>query len=197
VEKGQYDLGLQVYRAALAIYEKVGAQAELVEALHDSARLHLLLGDSASAERDFRRALEMARTIGLGRGITRNLISLGDVEFRRKQPDAAVALYEQARQRAAAASEQHALALSLLRLARVNRSQQRVALASAETDQSLVIAREIGAPGLEAEALRSGIGELSGGGKCPSPDRRPGSPLADPVRSRAADSASLGSALRQ
>ena len=97
----------------------------------------------------------MARSIGLDRGITLNLISLGDMEFRRKRPDAAVALYEQARQRAAAAEVQHALALSLLRLARVNRSQQRVALASAETDQSLVIAREIGAPGLEAEALYS------------------------------------------
>jgi CHAT domain-containing protein/Tfp pilus assembly protein PilF len=155
VERGQYDLGLQDYRAALAIYEKIGAQAELIEALHDSGRLHLLLGDSASAERDFKRALDMARSIGLERGITLNLISLGDVEFRRERPDAAVALYEQARQRAAAARVHHALARSLLRLARVNRSQQRLALALAETDQSLVIAREIGAPDLEAEALYS------------------------------------------
>ena len=155
VQKGQYDLGLQDYRAALAIYEKIGAQAELVEALHDSGQLHLLLGDSASAERDFKRALDMARSIGLDRGITVNLISLGDVEFRRKRPDAAIALYEQARQRAAVAKVQHALALSLLRLARVHRSLQRVALASSETDQSLVIAREIGAPSLEAEALYS------------------------------------------
>ena len=85
VEKGRYDLGLQNYRAALAIYEKVGAQAELLEALHDSGRLHLLLGDSASAERDFRRALDMARSIGLDRGITLNLIALGDLEFRRKR----------------------------------------------------------------------------------------------------------------
>jgi CHAT domain-containing protein/tetratricopeptide (TPR) repeat protein len=155
VEKGRYDLGLQNYRAALAIYEKVGAQAELLEALHDSARLHLLLGDSASAERDFKRALGMAQSIGLDRGITLNLISLGDIEYRRKRPDAAVALYEQARQRAATTRAQHSLALSLLRLARVHRSQQQVAVASAETDESLAIARKIGAPGLEAEALYS------------------------------------------
>jgi CHAT domain-containing protein/tetratricopeptide (TPR) repeat protein len=155
VQTGQYDLGLQDYRAALAIYEEIGARAEFLEALHDYGRLHLLLGDSASAERDFKRALDIARSIGLERGITLNLISLGDVEFRRKRPDAAIALYEQARQRAAVAKVQHALALSLLRLARVNRSQQRVVLASAATDQSLVIARAIGAPGLEAEALYS------------------------------------------
>jgi CHAT domain-containing protein/tetratricopeptide (TPR) repeat protein len=155
VEKGRYDLGLRNYRAALATYEKVGAQAEFLEALHDSARLHLLLGDSASAESDLKRALGMARSIGLDRGITLNLISLGDLEFRRQRPEAAIALYEEARQRAAAAGVQQALAQSLLRLARVNRSQQRVAPASAQTDESLAIARKIGAPGLEAEALYS------------------------------------------
>jgi CHAT domain-containing protein/Tfp pilus assembly protein PilF len=155
VERGQYPLGLLNHRAALAIYEKIGAQAELLEALLDFGELHLLLGDSASAERDFRRALGVARSIGLDRGITMSLISLGDVEFRRKRPDAAVALYDQARQRAAAARVQHALALSLLRLARVNRSQQQFVLASEETDQSLAIARDIGAPGLAAEALYS------------------------------------------
>lgn len=155
VDGGQYDLGLLNYRAALAIYEEIGARSELLEALHDYGRLHLLLGDAASAERDFNRALDMARSIGLERGITQNLVALGDLEFRRKRTDAAVALYEQARQRAAAARVQHALATSLLRLARVNRSQQRTTLAAAETEESLAIAREIGAPELEAEALYS------------------------------------------
>jgi CHAT domain-containing protein len=155
VQKGQYDLGLQNYRTALAMYRRIGAQAELIEALHDSGQLYLLLGDSASAERDFMRALGMARSIGLDRGITVNLVALGDLEFRRKRPDAAVAFYEQARQRAAVAKARHALAASLLRLARVHRSQQQVAVATAETDQSLVISREVGAAGLEAEALYS------------------------------------------
>jgi CHAT domain-containing protein/Tfp pilus assembly protein PilF len=155
VQKGQYDLGLQDYRAALAVYEEIGAQAELLEALHDSGQLHLLLGDSTSAEHDFRRALEMARSIGVDRGITMNLVSLGDVEFRRARPDVAIALYEQAGQRAATVKARHVRALVLLRLARVNRAQKRLALATTETDQSLVIAREIGAPDLEAEALYS------------------------------------------
>jgi len=155
VERGQYPRGLLNHRAALAVYERIGAQAELLEALHDFGELHLLLGDSASAERDFKRSLGVARSIGLERGITMNLISLGDVEFRRKRPDAAIALYEQARQRATGSKVRHALALSQLRLARVHRSQQQFVLASGETDQSLGIAREIGAPGLEAEALYS------------------------------------------
>jgi tetratricopeptide (TPR) repeat protein len=98
VEKGDYHLGLLNYRAALAVYEKIGAPAELLEALHGSGQLHLLLGDTASAERDFKRALEMARSIGLERGITLNLIALGDLELRRKRPDAAAALYDQAPQ---------------------------------------------------------------------------------------------------
>jgi CHAT domain-containing protein/tetratricopeptide (TPR) repeat protein len=155
VQKGFYDLALQNYRAALAVYDKIGAKAEFLEALHDSGELHLLLGDAASAERDFKSSLAMARSIGLDRGITLNLISLGDVEFRRKRPDAAVSLYDQARQRAAASKVQHVLVLSLLRLARVHRSQQQFVPALAETDQSLVVARAIGAPGLEAEALYS------------------------------------------
>src|SRR5512137_1623108 len=82
VQQGQYDTGLQLYRTALAIYPQVDAQAELAEALHDYGELHLLLGDSASAERDFQRALEMARSIGLDRGVTQNLLALGDVQFR-------------------------------------------------------------------------------------------------------------------
>jgi CHAT domain-containing protein/tetratricopeptide (TPR) repeat protein len=155
VQQGQYDLALQDYRSALAIYEQVGAQAEFLEALHDYGQLHLLLGDSASAERDFKRALGMARKIGLERGITLNLVALGDVEYRRQRPDAAVALYEQARQRAAVTGVQHALAVSLLRLARVNRAQQKATLASTQTEQALAIARDIGAAGLEAEALFS------------------------------------------
>ena len=52
IQKGRYDLGLEHHRTALAIYEEVGAQAELLEALHDMGRLHLLLGDADSAERD-------------------------------------------------------------------------------------------------------------------------------------------------
>ena len=155
VEKGRYDLGLQNYRDALVIYERVGARAELVAALHGFGQLHLLLGDSSSAERDFRRALELAQSIGHDRGVTMSFIWLGDIEFRRGQTEPAAALYQQARQRAATADMKHVLALSLLRLARVDRSLQRLAPAIAETDQALALSREIGASSLEAEALYS------------------------------------------
>jgi len=155
VEKGHYDLGLQDYRTALAVYEKVGAQAELVEALLGFGQLHLLLGDPGSAERDFNRAIGIARTIGLERGVTTSLLWLGDIEYRRDRPDAALALYEQARERAEAARMQHWLALVLLRLARVNRSLGALAEASAQTVAALAAARDIGAPRLDAEALFS------------------------------------------
>ena len=81
--------GSSHHRASLTIYEDVGAQAELLEALHDMGRLHLLLGDPDSAERDFTRALELAREIGLSRGITQNLIALGDLQFRAEDLEAA------------------------------------------------------------------------------------------------------------
>ena len=155
IQKGEYGPGLRSYRATLAIYEKLGAQAEYVEALHDTGELHLLLGDSESAEGYFKHALGLAQSVGLDRGITLNLISLGDLEFRRRNPDAALSLYEQARRRSATSGEQHVLALSLLRLARVHRSQQLPAPAAAETNQALGIAREFGARALEAEALYS------------------------------------------
>jgi len=155
VDKGRYDLGLESYRAALAVYEDIDVPAELLETLRDSGQLHLLLGDAASAEHDFRRALDMARSIGLERGITINLISLGDLEFRRKRMDAALALYEEARERATGAGIEHALAMSLLRLARVNRSGQRLEPARRQTEEGLGIARRLGARSLEADALYS------------------------------------------
>ena len=164
VEKGDYDLGLRNYRTALAVYEEIGARAELVEALQGYGQAHLLLGDPASAERDFSRAMEIARTIGLERGITQSLLWLGDIEYRRHRPDAALALYEQARQRAAAAKTRHVLVLSLLRLARVQRSLGELPGASARTDEALAEAREMGASRLEAEALysRAEIARLAG-----------------------------------
>jgi CHAT domain-containing protein/Tfp pilus assembly protein PilF len=155
VQQGRYDLGLLNYRAALEVYEAIDAQAEVLEALHHSGQLHLLLGDSTSAERDFKRALEMARSIGLARGITLNLVSLGDVEARRDRPDAAAEHYEQARQRAAAEGARHVLAQALLRLAGVHRGQRQLERAMTETTEALAIAREIGATDLEAEALYS------------------------------------------
>ena len=47
--KGQYDLGLEIHRAALATYEQINARSLLAQSLHDMGRLHLDLGDALSA----------------------------------------------------------------------------------------------------------------------------------------------------
>jgi CHAT domain-containing protein len=157
VHKGRYDAGLEAYRAALVIYETLGAKAELAEGVHDLGRLYLRLGDPDSAERSFRRALELSRSIGLARGVTTNQLALGDLELRRQRLDRAAAHYEQARLRAATgAGERHVQADSLLRLALVHRRQTQLAQSSAEVTQALVIAREIEARPVEAEALFAG-----------------------------------------
>ena len=43
IRQGHYDRGLASHRAALAVYEDLGAQPELAEALHDTGDLYLLL----------------------------------------------------------------------------------------------------------------------------------------------------------
>ncbi|HET7204631.1 MAG TPA: CHAT domain-containing protein [Steroidobacteraceae bacterium] len=153
IQQGRYDQGLASHRAALAIYEEIGAQAELQETLHDTGRLHFLLGDPDSAERHLTRALELARATGLSRGITLNLIALGELQFRRRQFDLAAARYMEARGRASESGEKHLLALSLLRLGLVRREKEQLPQALADVEQALSIARDIGARPLEAEAL--------------------------------------------
>jgi hypothetical protein len=55
--------------------------------------LAVRLGDTASAEKDFRRAIEISEAIKHPRGVTINLIALGDLEWRRKRfPEAACTL---------------------------------------------------------------------------------------------------------
>ena len=159
IQKGQYDRGLEAHRAALSVYEQVGAKPELAEALHDAGKLHLLLGDPDSAERYFTRALDLSRKAGLSRGVTQNLIALGDLKFRRKSLDAAAGLYQQAQKRTAATGERQLQAISLLRLSQVHREQQRAALATTEATQALAIARDIESRPLQAEALFA-LGEL-------------------------------------
>ncbi len=155
IREGRYDRGLESHRAALAVYENLGAQPELAEALHDTGDLYLLLGDPESAEQAFTRALALAREVGLARGITLNLIALGDLQFRRKNFDGAAELYRQAGERSATSGERQLQAQSLLRLARVHREQLKLPQAAAEAEQALTIARDTGAHPTEAEALLS------------------------------------------
>ena len=153
VHQGLYDRGLENHRAALVVYEQIGAQAELAEALYDTGELYLLLGDPDSAGQYFTRALELSRATRLSRGITLNLTALGDLEFRRKSFDGAAGFYQQARQRSATSGERQLQAQSLLRLAQVHREQLKLPQAASEAEQALAIARETGARPMEAEAL--------------------------------------------
>ena len=52
-------------------------------------QLYFLLGDLDSAEQNFARALAVAESIGLARGVTSNFIALGDLQFRQGHHDAA------------------------------------------------------------------------------------------------------------
>lgn len=153
IQKGAYDQGLELHKAALAVYEEVEAQAEAVEALHDMGQLYFLLGDLDSAEQNFERALAVANSIGLARGITSNLIALGDLQFRREQFAAARESYEKASSRASESGEKYLLAAATLRLALVHREEERYDEAANASQRALKAAREMRSPGLEAEAL--------------------------------------------
>ena len=158
IEKGAYDQGLALHKAALAVYEEVEAQAEAVEALHDMGQLYFLLGDLASAEQNFERALAVAESIGLARGVTSNLVALGDLQFRQGHLAAARQSYGKANARASESGEKFLLGASTLRLAVVQREEKQFDQAAATAKRALVVARDIGSTSLQAETLLA-IGE--------------------------------------
>jgi CHAT domain-containing protein len=164
IKAGRYDLGLVNHRAALDIYTEVDARALLLEALHDMGQLHLQLGDPTSADRYFQRAMELARSTGVSRAITSNQIALGDLQYRHQQIEAAVALYEQALQRALQSGEQGLQTSALLRLATINLNLERFDDARQQIENALDIARATGARSVEAESLymRAELTRLSG-----------------------------------
>jgi CHAT domain-containing protein len=153
IRAGHYDLGLEYHRAALDIYAEVDAPALLLESLHDMGQLMLSLGDPTSAEQYFQRAIKLARSIGLSRGITSNLLALGDLQHRHQRHEAAAALYAQAIERALESGDEGFHALGLLRMAMIHFDQQQFSNAQQEINTALVIARKTGAIVIEAEAL--------------------------------------------
>lgn len=160
IRKGQYDLGLENHRAALATYEEINARGVLLDALHDMGRLHLILGDPVSAEKYFQRGMQMARELGLAQAITVNLLALGDLQFRREHFEEADALYQQALRRATDAGELNYQTDSLLQLSLVHREQERFDEAGAEARQALAIAEKTDAAYSVAEAWYA-MGELA------------------------------------
>lgn len=153
IRQGRYDLGLESHRAALAIYTQLDGKTELIEALHDMGQVHLLLGDPANAGNNFQRAMDLARQIGSSRGITINLIALGDLQQRQGAFEPAAALYAQALQRAKESGAMAHWSLALLRLAAVHRDQKKLEKARVEAARALDISGETGAVGLETQAV--------------------------------------------
>lgn len=153
IKAGRYDLALEYHRSALDIYAEIDAPVLLLEALHDMGQLMLDLGDPASAEQYFERAIKMARSIGLSRAITTNLLALGDLQYRHQRSEAAAALYSQAIERSVESGEEGPHAQGLLRVAMVHIEQKHFSIAQQEIDQALAIARKTGASTVEAEAL--------------------------------------------
>ncbi len=135
------------------MYEKAKLQRELGEALNDVGALHARLGDGASADRSFRRAIEIARAIDDSHGVTINLIALGDLERRRKRLDEAGSLYRDALARAMKDGDRAGAAGIRVALAFVGRDQGRLDEAFAEAGRAIEEARAIEAHPIEAEAL--------------------------------------------
>jgi CHAT domain-containing protein len=159
LQLGRYSEALEQYNEARKTYEEAGANAEpsfkqeLIEALGDLGNLQMRLGDAASAEKDFRRALEMSESIKHPRGVTVNLISLGDLQLRQKRFVEAIALYSQALVKANDANDKANVASAKVQLAHAYRNLKRFDEAEQQARQARETARATQARPLEAEAL--------------------------------------------
>jgi len=158
MQLGRYTEALDWYRQAQKTYQ-LGAGAEpafkqqLIEALGDLGNLEVRLGDLASAEKDFRRAIEISEAIKHPRGVTINLIALGDLEWRRKRFSEAVALYRQALARANEVNDRASAAGALIQLALTHRDMKQLAAAAEEAKQARETALATQARPLEVQAI--------------------------------------------
>ena len=153
VRTGQYAAAIDAYDQALRAYERGKLPRELAEALNDQGLLYERLGDAASAERSFRRAIELSRSIDHARGVTVNLMALGDLERQRKRLEEAGALYRDALTRATQADDRANMAGIRVALAFVSRDQGRLDEAADHAALAVKDAQALGARPLEAEAL--------------------------------------------
>jgi CHAT domain-containing protein/Tfp pilus assembly protein PilF len=153
VQIGKYTEALDQYRQALQTYEQAELKQPLIEALGDLGALEVRLGDGASAEKDFRRALDLSRTIGHARGITVILISLGNLEWRRKRFNEAATLYRDALARASEMQDRASTATARIQLAFTYRDLKQLEQAAQEAKQAREIAHAIEARPLELEVL--------------------------------------------
>jgi CHAT domain-containing protein/Tfp pilus assembly protein PilF len=149
---GKYDSARDAYRQAIEVYERAGLKRERIEALNDRGTLLSMLGDDLSAEKDFRLAADLARAIGNPRGVTINLMAIGDLEWRCHRYDQAVAAFNETYQRALDAGDQGGVADSLLHRAKARRDQGLLDDAEKDARQALQISQTTGAKPQEAEA---------------------------------------------
>ncbi len=152
VQRGKYTAALKEYNEVLAIYEKDGLKQSQIEGLGDLGNLELWLGDAASAEKHFRHALELSRAINHPRGITVNLIALGDLEWRRKRFKEAAASYREALARAIESKDNGSVANARVQLALTLKATGQFEEAASEARQALEIAR-----GTQARLLESQV----------------------------------------
>ena len=166
VQLGRYTEALEWYRQARQTYDQAGVNADaqfkqqLIEALGDLGNLEIRLGDDASAEKDFRRAVEISDAIKHPRGITTNLIALGDLEWRRKRLPEAAALYRDALARANEANDRASATTARIQLALTYRDLKRLEEAAKEAQQAKEVAQATQARPLEVAALYA-LGEVA------------------------------------
>ena len=160
VSLGKYTEALTQYRVVLQVYEAAGLKPQLIEGLGDLGTLELQLGDAASAERELRRAVDLSKTINHPRGVTINLIALGDLEWRRKRYAEAGVLYRDALARAKAANDQGSAAAAGIRLALAERSLGHFESAAHEAKTAADIGRATQALPIEGEAFFA-LGEIA------------------------------------
>ena len=147
---GKFGPAIEEHKQAQKVYEGAGLKRELIEALNDSGTVHLLLGDASGGESDFRRGLELAQTIGNDRGITTNLISLGDLEWRRKRYPAAESFYQDALIHARKAGDHDKIVGTLIELALEHRDIGNTTSAEKEAQEALETAQAAAVPPAEA-----------------------------------------------
>ena len=159
VQLGKYGEAVEWYRQARLTYDQAGIDAEpefkqqLIEALGDLGNLAVRLGDTASAEKDFRRAIEISEAIKHPRGVTINLIALGDLEWRRKRFPEAAALYRQALARANEVNDRASTASARIQLALTYRDLKQLDDAAREAKDAREIAQATQARPLELQAV--------------------------------------------
>ncbi len=159
VQLGRYTAALNEYKEVLLIYEKDGLKQSQIEGLGDLGNLELWLGDVASAEKHFGQALKLARAINHPRGITVNLIALGDLEWRRKRFKEAAANYREALARAIESKDNGSIANAHNQLALTLLAMGQLEAAANEAQQALEIARSTQARLLETQ-VRYTLGEI-------------------------------------